>query len=143
MIQFILACQDDETGGFADRPGDVVGVLFLCHVPAHFLRLLPLLLPYIPVSFSLRIAYINCLSIWLIQIISSKVKCTIPVFKFGGTMTSQFFAVALFPQVDPFHTLFGLAGLSLLGERSVKSVNPVLCMPEDKVRGTGIVLQYL
>ncbi|XP_005097653.2 geranylgeranyl transferase type-2 subunit beta [Aplysia californica] len=68
LVQFILACQDEETGGFADRPGDMV---------------------------------------------------------------------------DPFHTLFGLAGLSLLGETSVKPVNPVLCMPEDVIRTTGVSLQYL
>lgn len=24
MIRFIYACQDDETGGFSDRPGDMV-----------------------------------------------------------------------------------------------------------------------
>ncbi len=24
LVSFILACQDDETGGFADRPGDMV-----------------------------------------------------------------------------------------------------------------------
>ena len=24
LVKFILACQDDETGGFADRPGDMV-----------------------------------------------------------------------------------------------------------------------
>ncbi|KAI5634849.1 prenyltransferase and squalene oxidase repeat domain-containing protein [Phthorimaea operculella] len=49
LEQFILACQDAETGGFSDRPGDVP---------------------------------------------------------------------------DPFHTLFGLAGLSLLGNKSIKAVNP-------------------
>ena len=27
LIQFILACQDEETGGFADRPGDMVSLL--------------------------------------------------------------------------------------------------------------------
>ncbi|KAM7162391.1 geranylgeranyl transferase type-2 subunit beta isoform 2-T2 [Macrochelys suwanniensis] len=53
---FILACQDEETGGFADRPGDMV---------------------------------------------------------------------------DPFHTLFGIAGLSLLGDEQIKPVSPVFCMPED------------
>lgn len=68
LSQFILACQDEETGGFADRPNDMV---------------------------------------------------------------------------DPFHTLFGLAGLSLLGEKSVKAVNPVLCMPEEVIASTGIRLQYL
>ncbi|KAK7094929.1 geranylgeranyl transferase type-2 subunit beta-like [Littorina saxatilis] len=56
---FMLACQDEETGGFADRPGDMV---------------------------------------------------------------------------DPFHTLFGLAGLSLLGDESVQPVNPVYCMPENIIR---------
>uniref|UniRef100_A0A0B7B5S7 Geranylgeranyl transferase type-2 subunit beta n=1 Tax=Arion vulgaris TaxID=1028688 RepID=A0A0B7B5S7_9EUPU len=68
LVQFILACQDEETGGFADRPGDMV---------------------------------------------------------------------------DPFHTLFGLAGLSLMGDVSIKPVNPVFCMPEDIVRKLGIQLQYL
>ncbi|XP_061834901.1 geranylgeranyl transferase type-2 subunit beta isoform X2 [Nerophis lumbriciformis] len=61
LRSFILACQDEETGGFADRPGDMV---------------------------------------------------------------------------DPFHTLFGIAGLSLLGDEQIKAVNPVLCMPE-------VVLQKL
>lgn len=27
MKKFIYACQDDETGGFADRPGDCVSFL--------------------------------------------------------------------------------------------------------------------
>lgn len=60
---FILACQDEETGGFADRPGDMV---------------------------------------------------------------------------DPFHTLFGLTGLSLLGDTAVKPVNPVYCMPEEIIRRLGL-----
>ncbi|XP_048845287.1 geranylgeranyl transferase type-2 subunit beta isoform X2 [Brienomyrus brachyistius] len=60
---FILACQDEETGGFADRPGDMV---------------------------------------------------------------------------DPFHTLFGVAGLSLLGDEQIRAVNPVLCMPEDVLQRVGL-----
>ncbi|GFR59722.1 geranylgeranyl transferase type-2 subunit beta, partial [Elysia marginata] len=68
LVQFILACQDEETGGFADRPGDMV---------------------------------------------------------------------------DPFHTLFGLAALSLLGDPDVKPVNPVLCMPEEDIRKAGVKLQFL
>ena len=54
LCSFILPCQDEETGGFTDRPGDTV---------------------------------------------------------------------------DPFHTMFGIAGLSLLGEQ-IKPVSPVFCMPE-------------
>ena len=46
-------------------------------------------------------------------------------------------------QVDPFHTLFGIAGLSLLGEQSVKPVNPVFCMPEETIRKAGIKTQIL
>ncbi|XP_078576527.1 geranylgeranyl transferase type-2 subunit beta-like [Branchiostoma floridae x Branchiostoma japonicum] len=65
---FILACQDEETGGFADRPGDMV---------------------------------------------------------------------------DPFHTLFGIAGLSLLGATEVKTVNPVLCMPEDTLRRINLHIELL
>ncbi|KAK6979194.1 geranylgeranyl transferase type-2 subunit beta [Biomphalaria glabrata] len=68
LVEFILACQDEETGGFADRPGDMV---------------------------------------------------------------------------DPFHTLFGLAGLSLLGDTTVKAVNPVLCMPEELLKKSKIQFQYL
>jgi geranylgeranyl transferase type-2 subunit beta len=59
LKDFILACQDDETGGISDRPGDVV---------------------------------------------------------------------------DPFHTLFGLAGLSLLGEPGLKAIHPVFCMPRDVIK---------
>lgn len=36
-------------------------------------------------------------------------------------------------QVDPFHTLFGLAGLALLGSSEVKPVNPVYCLPEETI----------
>ncbi|XP_064649465.1 geranylgeranyl transferase type-2 subunit beta-like [Lineus longissimus] len=68
LIRFILACQDDETGGFADRPGDMV---------------------------------------------------------------------------DPFHTLFGITGLSLLGNNEVKPVNCVFCMPEEVIRKRGIRLNLL
>ncbi|CAE1312175.1 RABGGTB [Acanthosepion pharaonis] len=68
LVQFILACQDDETGGFADRPGDMV---------------------------------------------------------------------------DPFHTLFGLAGLSLLGDNSVKLVNPVFCMPQETIDKLNIRVHLL
>ncbi|XP_078416784.1 geranylgeranyl transferase type-2 subunit beta isoform X2 [Cetorhinus maximus] len=68
LSRFILACQDEETGGFADRPGDVV---------------------------------------------------------------------------DPFHTLFGVAGLSLLGDQQIKPVNPVFCMPEDTLRRIGIQPELL
>ncbi|KAJ8276943.1 hypothetical protein GJAV_G00069640 [Gymnothorax javanicus] len=65
---FILACQDEETGGFADRPGDMV---------------------------------------------------------------------------DPFHTLFGIAGLSLLGDEVIKTVNPVFCMPEEVLRRIGLYPELL
>ncbi|XP_059545146.1 geranylgeranyl transferase type-2 subunit beta isoform X2 [Myotis daubentonii] len=63
LRSFILACQDEETGGFADRPGDMA---------------------------------------------------------------------------NPFHTLFGIAGLSLLGEEQIKPVNPVFCMPEEVLRRMNI-----
>ncbi|XP_023018185.2 geranylgeranyl transferase type-2 subunit beta [Leptinotarsa decemlineata] len=58
LKNFILACQDSETGGFADRPGDIA---------------------------------------------------------------------------DPFHTLFGLAAMSLLGHESVQKVNPTYCMPQNVI----------
>ena len=46
-------------------------------------------------------------------------------------------------QVDPFHTLFGLAGLSLLGFKEVKEVNPVFCLPEELVQRTGVAPKLL
>lgn len=55
LEKYILACQDAETGGFSDRPGDVS---------------------------------------------------------------------------DPYHTLFSLAGLSLLGYTDIKRINPTFCMPQ-------------
>ena len=40
-------------------------------------------------------------------------------------------SIVLHFQVDPFHTLFGIAGLSLLDySDDIKKVNPVFCMPE-------------
>lgn len=71
LSKFILAAQDDETGGCADRPGNVP---------------------------------------------------------------------------DPFHTLFGVTGLSLLNiydENIIRKVNPVLCMPEYVVQRAGIKMQLL
>ncbi|EDV27614.1 uncharacterized protein TRIADDRAFT_53494 [Trichoplax adhaerens] len=68
LINFILACQDKETGGIADKPGDLV---------------------------------------------------------------------------DPFHTLFGIAGLSLLGDTTLKQVNPVYCMPEEVIQKLRLKVQML
>ena len=70
MVTFILACQDTDTGGFADRPGDMP---------------------------------------------------------------------------DPFHTLFGVAGLSLLGEEGdrVERVNPVFCMPQYVLDRLNVTHQQL
>ena len=39
---------------------------------------------------------------------------------------------------DPFHTLFGLAGLSLLGDKSVKKINPVFCMAQEVLDRAGV-----
>ena len=46
-------------------------------------------------------------------------------------------------QVDPFHTLFGLAGLSLLGNKLLKPVNPVFCLPQDVLDRQGISCRLL
>ncbi|CAG9767529.1 unnamed protein product [Ceutorhynchus assimilis] len=63
LKNFIFACQDTETGGFADRPGDVA---------------------------------------------------------------------------DPFHTVFGIAALSLLGQENVQKVNPTYCMPQHVIKRMGL-----
>lgn len=68
LKNFIFACQDTETGGFADRPGDVA---------------------------------------------------------------------------DPFHTVFGLAALSLLGYENVQKVNPTYCMPQHVIDRLGLKPQIL
>lgn len=68
LNNFILACQDVETGGFADRPGDIA---------------------------------------------------------------------------DPFHTLFGLAGLSLMGYKDLKKVNPTYCMPQHVIDRLNLKPQIL
>eukprot|EP00111_Clytia_hemisphaerica_P010669 TCONS_00031162-protein len=46
--------------------------------------------------------------------------------------------------VDPFHTLFGLAGLSLLGydKTTIAEVDPVFCMPADVIKRIGIRNSY-
>ncbi|XP_066261649.1 geranylgeranyl transferase type-2 subunit beta [Euwallacea similis] len=68
LKEFIFACQDSETGGFADRPGDMA---------------------------------------------------------------------------DPFHTVFGLAALSLLAEESLQKVNPTYCMPQHVIDRLGLKPQIL
>ncbi|CAD7682529.1 unnamed protein product [Nyctereutes procyonoides] len=40
--------------------------------------------------------------------------------------------------VDPFHTLFGIAGLSLLGEEQIKPVSPVFCIPEEVLQRVNV-----
>lgn len=47
--------------------------------------------------------------------------------------------------VDPFHTLFGIAGLSLLGsyKDKIKAVNPVFCMPEETLTRIEVRTQLL
>ena len=45
--------------------------------------------------------------------------------------------------VDPFHTLFGIAGLSLLGDTSIDNVNPVFCMPERVIQRHKVKYQIL
>lgn len=47
--------------------------------------------------------------------------------------------------VDPFHTLFGIAGLSLLGynRTAIEPVNPVFCMPQTTIERMGVTTQML
>lgn len=42
--------------------------------------------------------------------------------------------------VDPFHTLFGIAGLSLLksADNDVRDVNPVFCMSQELLNRIGV-----
>ena len=49
---------------------------------------------------------------------------------------------------DPFHTLFGIAGISLLSsitkeDPQLKKVNPVFCMPEYVIERRNIKIQRL
>ncbi len=46
-------------------------------------------------------------------------------------------------QVDPFHTLFGITGLSLLGYGNVKAVSPVFCMPQEVLNRINCKAQLL
>jgi len=47
--------------------------------------------------------------------------------------------------VDPFHTLFGVAGLSLLGHDKdrIEDVNPVFCLPQRTVDNLNVQAQIL
>ncbi len=50
--------------------------------------------------------------------------------------------------VDPFHTLFGLGALSMLGydgdkSLKLKGVNPVFCMSQDVIDKLGVEVQLL
>jgi len=39
---------------------------------------------------------------------------------------------------DVFHTLFGVAGLSLLGYSGLEDVDPVYCMPTSLIERMGL-----
>lgn len=50
--------------------------------------------------------------------------------------------------VDPFHTLFGLGALSILGYDGdkllkLKAINPVLCMSQEVIDRMGVSVQIL
>ncbi|XP_076823535.1 geranylgeranyl transferase type-2 subunit beta-like isoform X1 [Clavelina lepadiformis] len=45
--------------------------------------------------------------------------------------------------VDPFHTLFGVAGLSLMGQTNLKKINPVFCMPQYVIDRLAINVEIL
>jgi geranylgeranyl transferase type-2 subunit beta len=40
--------------------------------------------------------------------------------------------------VDVFHTVFGVAGLSLLGYPGLVDLDPVYCMPADVIEKKGL-----
>ena len=44
--------------------------------------------------------------------------------------------------VDVFHTVFGVAGLSLLGYPGLQDVDPLFCMPAAVTRKMGIGKAY-
>lgn len=44
--------------------------------------------------------------------------------------------------VDVFHTVFGVAGLSLLGYPGLQDVDPLFCMPASVIRKMGIGKAY-
>lgn len=111
LRSFILACQDEETGGFADRPGDMVSSLWNGHIQF-------------------------CICIYILHVISLglAILYTELIILCGTFLPVLYISI----QVDPFHTLFGVAGLSLLGDEQIKPVNPVFCMPEDVLQRVGL-----
>lgn len=44
--------------------------------------------------------------------------------------------------VDVFHTVFGLAGLSLLGYPGLVDVDPLYCMPAAVIEKLGLRREY-
>lgn len=44
--------------------------------------------------------------------------------------------------MDVFHTVFGLAGLSLLGYPGLQDIDPLYCMPADVIAARGLTKPY-
>ena len=44
--------------------------------------------------------------------------------------------------VDVFHTVFGIAGLSLLGFPGLQDLDPVYCMPAAVIENAGLKKQW-
>ena len=70
-------------------------------------------------------------------------KVSSPLSLHTSTYTMHMHTPTLPIQVDPFHTLFGLAGLSLLGNKQIKPVNPVFCMPEQVLDRIGLKVKLI
>ncbi|XP_066547767.1 geranylgeranyl transferase type-2 subunit beta isoform X2 [Amia ocellicauda] len=115
-VEFVLSCMNFD-GGFGCRPGSEshAGQIYCC---TGFLSL----------TGQLHQVNADLLGWWLCE-------RQLPSGGLNGRPEKDEetggFADRPGDMVDPFHTLFGIAGLSLLGDEQVKAVNPVFCMPED------------
>ncbi|XP_037762497.1 geranylgeranyl transferase type-2 subunit beta isoform X4 [Chelonia mydas] len=101
-VEFVLSCMNFD-GGFGCRPGSEshAGQIYCCT-------------GFLAITGQLHQINADLLGWWLCE-------RQLPSGGLNGRPE----------KVDPFHTLFGIAGLSLLGDEQIKPVSPVFCMPED------------
>ncbi|OBS77987.1 hypothetical protein A6R68_19622 [Neotoma lepida] len=108
-IEFVLSCMNFD-GGFGCRPGSEshAGQIYCCT-------------GFLAITSQLHQVNSDLLGWWLCE-------RQLPSGGLNGRPE----------KVDPFHTLFGVAGLSLLGEDQIKPVSPVFCMPEEVLRRVNV-----
>ncbi|CAG8435033.1 7269_t:CDS:2 [Diversispora eburnea] len=127
-IEFIMLCKNFD-GGFGNTPGAESHAVFCC-------------VGALAIVNSLHLVDADLLGWWLCERQLKNGGLNGRPEKLEDDPESGGIADRPGDMVDVFHTLFGIAGLSLLGYPDLKSVDPVYCLPKYVVQRIGLAERY-